>query len=87
MNPRFAGIAKSAGLCWMTPNRGHLRSRSICWKPFTTRWVALLRSLGPDHFERHFLHPYRGPLSLGLNLAFYAWHGRHHIAHITSLRD
>ncbi len=49
------------------------------------RWVLLLRSLSPQQFTRTFTHPERGPMSLEVNLALYAWHGRHHLAHITSL--
>ena len=51
------------------------------------RWVLLLRSLNPDDFAREFRHPELGTVSLDKNLALYAWHGRHHVAHITSLRD
>jgi len=49
------------------------------------RWVLLLRSLSTEDFERTFRHPDLGLVSLNKNLALYAWHGRHHIAHITSL--
>jgi hypothetical protein len=50
------------------------------------RWAALLRSLRPEDFQRTFVHPEFGrPLTLDEALARYAWHGRHHAAHITSL--
>jgi hypothetical protein len=51
------------------------------------RWVILLRSLSAEDFKRAFRHPERGLISLNRNVALYAWHGRHHVAHITSLRD
>jgi len=51
------------------------------------RWVHLLRSLQPDDWKRAFRHPELGLVSLEKNLALYAWHGRHHAAHITSLRE
>ncbi len=51
------------------------------------RWVALLRAMTPDDFARVFLHSERGPVRLDTNLALYAWHGRHHLAHITGLRE
>jgi hypothetical protein len=51
------------------------------------RWVVLLSSLTPVEWERKFKHPDLGPMSLNQNLALYAWHGRHHVAHITSLRE
>jgi hypothetical protein len=51
------------------------------------RWVILLRSLAPADFGRAFRHPELGLVSLNKYLALYAWHGRHHVAHITSLRE
>jgi hypothetical protein len=50
------------------------------------RWVRLLRSLGPADWKRSFRHPELGPVNLEKNLAIYAWHGRHHVAHVTELR-
>jgi len=49
------------------------------------RWVLLLRSLSTEDFERSFRHPDLGLVSLNKNLGLYAWHGRHHVAHITTL--
>jgi hypothetical protein len=51
-----------------------------------TRWVRLLRSLDAEDFARPFNHPEHGKLTLDWTLGMYAWHGRHHVAHITSLR-
>jgi uncharacterized damage-inducible protein DinB len=51
------------------------------------RWVRLLRSLKPEEWKRTFRHPELGLVSLEKNLALYGWHGRHHVAHITSLRQ
>lgn len=51
------------------------------------RWAVLLRSLGEADLERAFVHPERGRMQLDVNLALYAWHSRHHTAHITSLRE
>jgi len=51
------------------------------------RWALLLRSLRAQDFARTFRHPEMGVVSLDKYLALVAWHGRHHIAHITSLRD
>ncbi len=51
------------------------------------RWVHLLRSLAPEQWKREFRHPELGAIPLEKNLALYAWHGRHHVAHITSLRE
>ncbi|MBT2724946.1 YfiT family bacillithiol transferase [Bacillus sp. ISL-46] len=49
------------------------------------RWTNLLRSLSPADMEKTFIHPDSGEVSVGKNIGIYAWHGRHHLAHITSL--
>jgi DinB superfamily len=51
------------------------------------RWVPLLRSLSDKEWKRSFRHPELGLVSLENNAALYAWHGRHHVAHITALRE
>lgn len=51
------------------------------------RWVWFLRSLKEADFQRTFRHPELGVVSLDKNIALYAWHGRHHVAHITALRE
>jgi hypothetical protein len=51
------------------------------------RWVILLRSLKPADFARTFRHPEWGRDTVDFLLAQYAWHGRHHVAHITALRE
>jgi uncharacterized damage-inducible protein DinB len=51
------------------------------------RWVTFLRSLDEAQFQRTYLHSALGPVTLDHALALYAWHGRHHTAHITSLRE
>jgi uncharacterized damage-inducible protein DinB len=51
------------------------------------RWVMFLRSLTEDQYERRFLHPDLGAVEVGKNVALYAWHGRHHVAHIKALRE
>jgi uncharacterized damage-inducible protein DinB len=51
------------------------------------RWVLLLRSLAPAELARTFKHPELGVRTLDATLPLYAWHGRHHVAHITSLRS
>ncbi len=51
------------------------------------RWVVLMRSMSTEDFARRFNHPERGVVDLDWLLQLYAWHGRHHVAHITSLRS
>ena len=50
------------------------------------RWVTLLEVMGPADFERPLTHPDNGPMTLDRMLQLYAWHGRHHVAHVTALR-
>ncbi|MGM0829207.1 MAG: YfiT family bacillithiol transferase [Bacillota bacterium] len=52
-----------------------------------SRWVCLLRSMKAVDLGKTFQHPESGVVKLGINIGIYAWHGRHHVAHITSLRD
>ena len=51
------------------------------------RWVALLGGLGTADGGRQFHHPEHGRLiTVDELIAMYAWHGEHHVAHVTSLR-
>jgi uncharacterized damage-inducible protein DinB len=51
------------------------------------RWATLLRSMTDEDFNRIFKHPETGDWTLEAALALYAWHSRHHTAHITRLRE
>ena len=51
------------------------------------RWVLLLESLTEEQWKRGFKHPERGASALDLTTLLYAWHSRHHVAHITKLRE
>jgi uncharacterized damage-inducible protein DinB len=51
-----------------------------------TRWMLMLRALKPADWKRAFRHPEIGLMTLEKNLALYAWHGKHHVAHVTGLR-
>jgi hypothetical protein len=51
------------------------------------RWVVLHKSMSEADFLKEFRHPELGVVPLEKNLALYAWHGKHHTAHITSLRE
>jgi hypothetical protein len=50
------------------------------------RWTGLLRQMSELDFKRCLIHPESGELSLEWMLGLYAWHGRHHVAHISRLR-
>jgi hypothetical protein len=51
------------------------------------RLVTLLRSLTDDDYPRALNHPENGPMTLDALLNMYAWHGKHHVAHVTALRE
>ena len=51
------------------------------------RWATLLSSLTAADFSRTFMHPENGPTVLDRALQIYAWHGKHHTAQITKLRE
>ncbi len=51
------------------------------------RWVALLRAMDAAAFQRGLRHPVHGLMTLEKLLGMYAWHGRHHVAHITALKE
>ncbi len=51
------------------------------------RWVSLLRAMTDDDFRREYVHPETGRHALDHLLALYAWHGAHHVAHITTTRE
>jgi len=51
------------------------------------RWVILLKAMRPEDFARRINHPELGVISLDWLLGEMAWHGAHHVAHITSLRE
>lgn len=50
------------------------------------RWVRILRAMSADDFAREYTHPEMGKRPLDFMLALYAWHGPHHVAHVTALR-
>ena len=51
------------------------------------RWSVIWRSLRESDFSRTFTHPEIGLVTLDRHLQLYGWHSRHHVAHITALRQ
>lgn len=51
------------------------------------RWVMFLKTLDATALARTIQHPERGPMTLSDLLGLYSWHGKHHTAHITGLRQ
>lgn len=55
--------------------------------PLHTRWVLMMRAMHTDEWRKTFVHPEMGAVSLAKAAGLYAWHGRHHLAHIRGLRE
>lgn len=51
------------------------------------RWLHLVRAMKAEEFARPYVHPDLGRNSLDFMAALYAWHGTHHVAHVTRLRE
>lgn len=51
------------------------------------RWVNVLRGIADEQWRRSIHHPENGRMRLDFLLGLYAWHGRHHVAHVTRLRE
>ncbi len=52
------------------------------------RWVIMLQNLSVEELDRHYVHPEtRKEVTLAKNIALYAWHGKHHVAHIIALKQ
>nr|WP_145156848.1 putative metal-dependent hydrolase [Paenibacillus terrae] len=51
------------------------------------RFVLVLESLSGDQWLRTYTHPASGETNLNEHLCTYAWHGNHHLAHITTLKE
>lgn len=67
-------------------NRGDRASLALL-ESLHQRWLVLLRSLAPSDWQKKLRHPESGLMTLDKALSIYGWHGRHHVAHITSLRE
>ena len=57
-------------------------------KSLHARWVLVLKNLSEEDLNKEFTHPETGKnISLKTMVGLYAWHGKHHLGHITSLRN
>lgn len=65
---------------------GAIGSSLLLVQAIHDRWVHCLRTLPAAAFARTCVHSERGPMTLDDLVATYAWHGMHHVAHITTLR-
>jgi hypothetical protein len=62
--------------------RGPIDMSIVLIEGVHARWSALMRAMTPADFERAFVHPDRGEMPLERTARLYAWHCRHHLAHI-----
>lgn len=67
--------------------KGAVEPSLVLLESLHTRWITLLDALSPSDWKRAVRHPEMGLLTLDGLLQLYSWHGRHHVAHITSLRE
>lgn len=51
------------------------------------RWTLVLNAMSVADFDRNLFHPEHGEVSLNYMLSLYDWHSRHHLAHITKLKE
>lgn len=52
------------------------------------KWVRLLKAMGPEDFEKGYVHPENGKFyTLARQVALYAWHGEHHLGHLRLVTD
>ena len=66
---------------------GPIEISQILLESLHDRWDRLWRSLKPEDFARKFVHPEQGMRNVDWMLFLYEWHGKHHTAHITTLRQ
>jgi hypothetical protein len=68
--------------------RGPIANSLTLLEALHERWVILLNGMSPEDYQKTFRHPENGRiLKLEGVLGLYSWHGRHHVAHITSLAE
>lgn len=51
-----------------------------------SRLITLLKGVSDDDLKRTFVHPDSGIVTVEKNIGLYAWHGNHHLAHITNAK-
>ena len=52
------------------------------------RWVEVLKGITAEEWNRTVFHPeQKKEITLWHLLGMYAWHGKHHVAHLTALRE
>lgn len=84
--PKIAGYNQEA---WanLADSRGPIEMSLALLDALHVRWVKLLEQLSDEDYARTILHSESGIVRLDVNLSYYAWHGKNHAGHITSLRQ
>src|SRR5579872_2492151 len=86
-NPTIKTYDEAAWAKLPDTNKTPAETSLVMLEALHERWVNLMRSMAPSDFARPLKHPELGDVNLDRLVAHYAWHGRHHVAHITSLRE
>lgn len=83
--PKFAGYDDDEWLN-LADSKSPVDSALLLLEGLHVRWTAVLDSMKPADFERKYIHFERGEEAIDFLVAYAAWHGRHHTAHIKQLR-
>jgi DinB superfamily len=75
MEDRWAELADSRDVA--------VETSLALYESLQERWVSLMRSMTDAQWHRVYMHPEMGRYPLDRQAALYAWHGKHHVAHIT----
>lgn len=76
MEARWAELPDSRGV--------PVETSLALYESMQSRWVYIMRSMTDAQWKRAYLHPELGRYPLERQAALYAWHGKHHVAHIKS---
>ena len=85
--PRIVGYSESSWAELPDARTGPIEPSLDFLTALHVRWVKAWESLQDADWNRAFVHPVRGSVSLDHLACMYAWHGRHHVAQITGLRE
>jgi len=74
MEDRWAELPDSRGV--------PVETSLLLYESLQSRWVYIMRSMTDAQWKRAYVHPQMGRYPLDRQAALYAWHGKHHVAHI-----
>ncbi len=85
-HPRIKPYDQAAWAEIQEAKTAHVEISLALLESLHTRWVMFLKNLKKEDFRKTLDHPEDGTMTLDKVLQLYAWHGRHHVAHITALK-